>query len=245
MNHGRSGKAALKACIRAMILVPLMMVSVSLHGDTAQSLYEKSLSQGDVEAARMLRRALELESDSPEIRFRLAFLYHKMNFREEAIEQYQKTLQLDGCHAKSLVNLGNLYSDLDRQGEAAGLYKKAIRCAPDFYAGYYNLALVQSQDRVDLLEKALELKPNHFGSMYLLARTYYGQNESRGLSMLEKACALKGEHVGCLRELGQWYLDSQNLSEAKRTLKRALFLSKHPVERREIRLILQTMDASS
>ncbi|MBI40147.1 MAG: hypothetical protein CMF59_11145 [Leptospiraceae bacterium] len=225
------------------MLGPISPGNFSLPGSPAHDLYQKSLTQGDVEAARMLRRAAELDPNSHEIRFRLAFLYHKMNFREEAIREYEATLKLRSCHKKALVNLGNLRTDARDLDEAASLYNRAIKCAPDFYAGYYNLALLQRDQRRSLLEKSLTLKPDHFGSMYLLARTYYQEDTGKGLSMMEKACNLKKEHAGCLRELGELYIESRIPDVARKHLKRALFLSNHPVERREIRLILQKLDS--
>lgn len=207
----------------------------------AASLYKKSLMQGDVEAVRLLLRAEKLDSSDVKIQFRLAYLYHKMNYRQQAMENYRDTLELNECHKKALVNLGNLLSDQKEMEEARSLYEKAIECAPDFYAGYYNLALVDSGRKVSLLEKALALKPDHFGSMYLLARSYYRTDEGRGLSMMEKACKIKEDHPGCLRDLGELYLDAGRKNDARKVLKRALFLSKHPVERREIRLKLQNL----
>lgn len=228
-----------------VILIGLALSILGLPGliqaDPAHDLYHKSLTQGDVEAVRMLKRAATLDPNSQEIRFRLAFLFHKMNYREQAAREYENTLKLQSCHKKALVNLGNLHSDAHRYDRAASLYRKAIECAPDFYAGYYNLALVKKEDRRSLLEKALSLKPDHFGSMYLLARTYYDENPGQGLTMLEKACQLKKGHPGCLRELGELYIEANEFKLARKHLKRALFLSKHPVERREIRLILQQM----
>ncbi|MCB1138666.1 MAG: tetratricopeptide repeat protein [Leptospiraceae bacterium] len=210
----------------------------------ATALYKQSLKQGDVEAVRMLLRAAKLNGTDAEIQFRLGYLYHKMNYREEAIQHYRRTLEIRTCHKKALVNLGNLYSDRNETDEARSLYQKAIECAPDFYAGYYNLALIDSNNRVSLLEKALSLKADHFGSNYLLAKTYYDRDAQRGLKMMEHACALKENHPGCLRELGELYLQAGQKEKARSTLKRALFLSKHPVERREIRLKLQSLDAS-
>ncbi len=232
------------ATILCRFILILALFPGMIYAGPAHDLYQKSLTQGDVEAARMLRRAAELDPDSFEIRFRLAFLYHKMNFREEAAREYEATLKLQSCHKKALVNLGNLRSDEHHLQEAASLYSRAIECAPDFYAGYYNLALVDKDRRRSLLEKSLSLKPDHFGSMYLLARTYYLDNPQKGLSMMEKACQLRKEHPGCLRELGELYIERNHPTLAKKHLKRALFLSKHPVERREIRLILQKLDSS-
>ena len=210
----------------------------------AKYLFDRSFKKGDVEAARDLRRAVSIEPGYTDAHFRLGFLYQKMNFREEAAEEYKTTIAQDPCHTKALINLGNLMSDAHRSNEAIGLYKKAIHCSPDFYAGYYNLAIVEPSRRQSLLEKALQKNPDHFGSLFLLAQTLRSVHPDRALAYLDRACAVK-EEPRCLQDLGQWYAEEGLPSKARKAWKRALYLSKHPVQRQEIRRMLQNLDRPS
>ena len=99
---------------------------------------------------------------------------------EQAVEAYEKVLELNPAAAGALVNLGTIYYRQHKYPEAETYYRDAIEADPNYPLAQFNLGnLYDEQSRLDEAfhhyQKALELNPNygdaHFNLALLCERT--------------------------------------------------------------------------
>jgi len=93
---------------------------------------------------------------------------------EEAVEAYEKVLELNPQAAGALVNLGTIYYRQRRFPEAEKYYRRAIDADPEYPLAQFNLGnLYDEQGRVgealDYYRRALELNPNYADAHFNLA----------------------------------------------------------------------------
>jgi tetratricopeptide (TPR) repeat protein len=112
------------------------------------------------EAESWFQRGLELEETGAPV--------------EQAIEAYQKVLELNPEAAGALVNLGTIYYRQRRLVEAETYYREAIDADPNYPLANFNLGnLYDEQGRLDeafqFYRRALELSPNYADAHFNLA----------------------------------------------------------------------------
>jgi tetratricopeptide (TPR) repeat protein len=93
---------------------------------------------------------------------------------EQAIEAYQKVLELNPEAAGALVNLGTIYYRQRRLLEAETYYREAIEADPNYPLANFNLGnLYDEQGRLDeaarFYRRSLELSPNYADAHFNLA----------------------------------------------------------------------------
>jgi len=245
--------------------IPLMMKAIllfmiciiGLYGNPigkTKALYERSFKEDDITAIKTLNEVIKLEPAFSEAHFRLGFLYHKMNRKQEATASYEATLKLQPCHARALNNLGSLKLDENKNSEAGDLYKKAITCDPGFYSSYYNLANIykdQNENEKAILyyEKCLSLNPMHGRSLHNLGTLYLAgskntEDSTRTIYLkkaeenVKKACGILKEDPLCRYTLGKIYAASNNKEEAVKALQDGYRLSRAGSLREKIRSLL-------
>jgi tetratricopeptide (TPR) repeat protein len=122
--------------------------------------------------------------------FRWIYLLAKLDQLEgrvdDAIRRYRIVTSLRPELVAALVNLGNIYLELDRLEDARSNYATALRKEPNSPAAHYGLGQVSLSRRnyseaVEHFEKALALAPDANRIHYALAMAY------RGLQNAEKA----------------------------------------------------------
>jgi tetratricopeptide (TPR) repeat protein len=122
--------------------------------------------------------------------FRWIYLLAKLDHLEgrvdDAIRRYRIVTSLRPELVAALVNLGNIYLELDRLEDARSNYATALQKEPNSPAAHYGLGQVALSRRnyseaVEHFEKALALAPEANRIHYALAMAY------RGLQNAEKA----------------------------------------------------------
>jgi tetratricopeptide (TPR) repeat protein len=93
---------------------------------------------------------------------------------DEAIPQYQSTLQIKPDHAEAWNNLGSVFFQQGRLDEAISQYQNALQIKPDYEGAHYNLAIALMQKgRVDeaiaQFQNALQINPGNADAHYNLA----------------------------------------------------------------------------
>lgn len=73
---------------------------------------------------------------------------------EQAIEAYEKSLEVDPDYFPAVVNLGNLYFEKGRYDKARELYRKADRLSPNSHKVLFNLGNLH--DELGLFDQALD-----------------------------------------------------------------------------------------
>jgi tetratricopeptide (TPR) repeat protein len=97
---------------------------------------------------------------------------------DEAIQQFQKALQLDPDHFIALENLGNAYRQAKRWDDAKSTLQRALQLQPDSPEANYAMGMVYAQtddanNAYEYLQKAIAERPaypealNNLGVLYL------------------------------------------------------------------------------
>jgi tetratricopeptide (TPR) repeat protein len=99
--------------------------------------------------------------------FNLALLYRKSKLYGHAVAAYETALQLGVDDAEEVLsNMGVLYSEMRRGGDARRMYQRALEISPDYVPALFNLAglLEEQGDReraIELYRQILSLDPGH------------------------------------------------------------------------------------
>ena len=112
---------------------------------------------------QLVRRAVEVDPENPDVLSELASLLQQLGRPAEAIPYLTRHLEMIPGDQQSLIQLGKCYSDLGRVQDAERTLRRALASGDDA-VGYYNLGLVQEQgDRLQEAEvsyrRAVSLGP--------------------------------------------------------------------------------------
>jgi tetratricopeptide (TPR) repeat protein len=183
-------------CIR------LYREAIALH-DSMPALYlgfgdclQRAARYDEAEAA--FTRVLELDPDSFAALYNLGVTAFQQGREEEAIERYERAIELEPQHplaAATLNNLGTVHLDRGEIEKAMAHWEEAVAASPAQFEARYNLAAQYlEQDRIDdaipLLEQAARLAPNHETLHTRLGRAYMekgrGEDAFRALSLVRR-----------------------------------------------------------
>ena len=132
---------------------------------TYYSLGSAMMEEGRFEEARTeLERALALDSDFVEARFKLGDTLTNLGRGDLALDHLRHAIRLDPQHAGAHTVLGSALMEQGLREEAATHYLQAIEIDPQQAAAYNNLAVLLARggrmaDAIPYWEKALELSP--------------------------------------------------------------------------------------
>jgi len=147
----------------------------------------------------------------------LGWLLTGKHQNEEAIQEYQKAIELDSvAHADDYRALGNLLVQEDRLDEAIQVYQKLIELEPDNPEAQSVLAqLLHSTGNEDAAieaqEKALQTDPQNTKLMYSLGETYFKRGEfQKSIEKFQMYLKFKPDDTYALEYLGN---SQQNLGQ--------------------------------
>jgi tetratricopeptide (TPR) repeat protein len=145
-------------------------------------------------AAEWFAKAIALEEDPASQR--------------EAIEAYEKTLELDPHHAAGHINLGTLYYNRQDYAQAEEHYRLAVDADPRYALAHFDLGNVldetgRLQDAIQSYKQAIQLAPTYADAHYNLALAYEKLKHPR------KALAHWRAYVR-LDTSGPWSIHAQN-----------------------------------
>ncbi len=116
--------------------------------------------------ARMLKETAAKDPKNAEVWIRLGNMSMDSSRFQEAIEAYEKALQLDPKNVDVRVDLGTCYRNSGKPDLAVREYRKAIDVNPNHLNAHKNLAVALAYDLKDKAqaireyEKALQIAPN-------------------------------------------------------------------------------------
>ena len=133
----------------------------------------KELEKGNFSKARHIYNAiLQQQPNHPIAKEGLRKLYnilgltlHKLGKLAEAVQSYNKAIQLKPDFVEAYSNRGNTLQEQGKFKEAVESFNKAIQLKPDFVEAYYNRGnalKLQSRlhEAIQSLDKAIQLKPD-------------------------------------------------------------------------------------
>ena len=160
--------------------------------------------------------------------------YNENRF-EEAVEAFQRCLELEPKHVKAEDNLGLSYQALGRRDEALQAYRNAIdwqaaaavkNPGPFINIGSLFLETNQPEKAIEYLQKALEIAPDDSKAHQQLGRAYFNLNDLlKAVVELEKAAALAPNNAPVHYVLAQVYRKQGLGEKAKAEFERYTKLS--------------------
>jgi len=161
-------------------------IAVHLAGQKMEAISGQILLDFDAESLSGVRSFPERKKSPNRMRESEAWFQKGLELEEtgapvdQAVEAYQKVLELNPGAAGALVNLGTIYYRQRKFGEAEKYYREAIEADASYPLAQFNLGnLYDEQGRLkealDHYRKALNLNPNyadaHFNLALLCERT--------------------------------------------------------------------------
>ena len=146
----------------------------------------------------------------------------------EAINSYQKILDLIGERAEIYAELGLLHSRLKLSQQAIWHYRQALKLKPDWAKIQYNLAVVLHQLKdwsgaIASYNKAIELKPDYAEVYYNLGVLYDQKGELEAAIVLyQQVIAIEPNLIRAYSNLGSAYVRQKDYKQAIATLERGI-----------------------
>jgi serine/threonine protein kinase/tetratricopeptide (TPR) repeat protein len=138
--------------------------------------YANSIERDSEKKVRILKELIEKYPNEKDAHSELGFVYHGRDLFADAIEEYQKALELAPTDGFILNHLGYLYSDMGEYEKAVECFQKYAKLYPedanpiDSMAEQY-FRMGRLDDAIANYEKALKIKPD-FGVGYRVAYIY-------------------------------------------------------------------------
>jgi tetratricopeptide (TPR) repeat protein len=146
----------------------------------------------------------------------------------EAIDIFERLLEIDPRHAIALNNLGAALSKLSQYQQAEKYFRAAVKERPDFADAYSNLGMVSRwrgyfDDSEKSLRTALKLNPSHLDARTNLGMTLALLNRFReAKSQFNKVLKRRPRDAEALFGMGQIASMEGRFDESEKTFRRAL-----------------------
>lgn len=177
------------------------------------------------DADRWLTKSVAIDGKDFDAWYHLGRTKYNENRFQEAIEAFQKCLELDPRDVKAEDNLGLSYAALERREDAMSAYRTAIDwqshsivkdAGPFIDRGTLLLEENHAREAILDLSEAVALSPQEFRAHAELGKAYSKINElGKAQLELEKAIALEPQDAALHYVLGQIYRREGLLDKAK------------------------------
>ena len=128
--------------------------------DTA-TLWDPNAPKDPIVAYRL---RLATEPGNPALHNNLANLYVMRGWYEEAVSEYEKSIDLDPGSPVAWNNLGTAYLKMGKDSKALGAFRRALKIQPKYALAWYNVGVIYDlrgdyDQAVENYLKASEYKP--------------------------------------------------------------------------------------
>jgi tetratricopeptide (TPR) repeat protein len=190
---------------------------------------QAAVDTGDLEKAlALLNEARGYAPDNADVQFGFGSLALRLSLQQDAMEAFQKTLQLRKNDPLALYNLGRAFMGLSKFEDARQQFAEYVRMRPDDPSGHCALgmtlaALERSQEARAEFERSLELAPAQTDSYYRLGLLELQSRELEAASRhLRQVLDREPTHVPALTALGKVAFEQKHYAEAIPLLQQAL-----------------------
>lgn len=164
-------------------------------------------------------KAINLNSNLPEVRITLALINNGMGRYEETLDLLANLENEDGLSFDALIQKGKAYEGLGNMDAAENSYQMAIDQKKNFWGGFHNLGVFyyrnsQYQKAINAFLKVTELTPNNTRGYNNLGGIYgnIGQTE-KAIESFKKSLSIDTTYR-VLTNLGTLHLSENNYSDA-------------------------------
>ncbi|MEM8718959.1 MAG: tetratricopeptide repeat protein [Cyanobacteria bacterium P01_G01_bin.39] len=163
-------------------------------------------------------------------------IFVQLGMRAEALEIYQKAIDIDSSNANFLNNIGGCFYDADRYGEALDVLSKAIEIEPQNTIFLGNIGIVfnaqgKHDQALDSFEKALQIEPdnsiNYMNHGWVLAgmKKYH-----RAIESFDKSLALDSSNPLAFINYSNTLFNLKQYSEALKMIDRAACIDSKDID---------------
>lgn len=174
--------------------------------------------------------------DNPRAHYNLAWVLACMGQNAQAIQHYERALQLDPNHAMSENNLGLTLAAMGRVQDAIPHLERALQLRPDHARTEYNLAWAlesvgRTQEAIAHYERALQLKPDFSEAANNLGWALAGVGRTQeAIPYYQRALQINPNNVAAEHNLGVALAGMGRMQEAIAHYERVLRLQPDHVE---------------
>jgi spermidine synthase len=179
---------------------------------------------------RNLGTLVGIEPNTPEYHVALADQSVALKNDSQALELYQKAIQLDSRHAPAYIGISAIHLRNKNADAAIALLRDLLKIEPENLDGLRALATAQMtrgqrQEAVELWKKVVELDPKDFKSLMQLSQIQLSeQKHAEAVATLARAHELQPDNVEVIAALGNEQMLLKNYTEAVKHFKEALRL---------------------
>ena len=189
-----------------------------------------SLRTGRTEdALRAAEHAKDLAPDDPESHLFLGDVYVARGDLSKAVQEFEKTLQLDPENLRAMENLGNYYSAFD-VNRALEYYNKYLVLSPREAEIYFQIGFLYEKNNnidkaIEAFKKSAELDPSEVAPHLALAEIYESQKSTEAaIAEYQKCVQLDPHNPTFEARLGHLYFQTERWDEAYGAFQKAAAL---------------------
>jgi tetratricopeptide (TPR) repeat protein len=181
------------------------------HNDRASYWSLRGRMHEDLESFEQARkdheRALALDAQDPEIRYRLGVALMKAGLEEQAILAFEHCVRTDPRMSKAQINIGYIYDQQGEREKAILAFQRALEMNPDSVESHCNLGaaygdLGRKREAIEEFKKAIELDPLCSLAHFNLGVIYLEDRPEEARSSLQKALAIDPQNIDIQYYLG-------------------------------------------
>ena len=180
-------------------------------------------------------QAMAYTADFAASRHNLGILYTNLGQLDKAVENYEKSIQIDDQFYPAKVNLAMLYNQKGQNKAAEKLLREVLADQPNFHDIAYSLGLLLAEQKnyseaAEYLQKAAEGLPQrarvHYNLGQLLAFLHKDRQAEEALS---RALQLEPGNMDYLSAMAEFYLRGEDYKKAEWIAEQ--MIEKHPTNR--------------
>ena len=172
-------------------------------------------------------RAIAMKADWPEVHLLLGRIDSTGGQTQQAVDEFQKALQIDPFSIEAHTRLGEAYEALGQLSDSEGAYKSLVALWPDYLVPYSHLASFYSRqgrykDAAAAFEKVIALAPQNARGYQNLGALYHLMGRSdEAIAMLKRSLSIRPSPDG-YTTLGTLYFFQGRYSDAVPLMEKAV-----------------------
>ena len=216
MGHLKAGRLE-----RAETLVRQALGETPDHPDGLHMLGLIAYRRGDFEdAAGHIARAIAESGAISAHHANLGLALRALGRNDEALESYQKAVDIDPANASALNDMGNLLADLGRPEDAVRSYRSAIEAEPSTALAHHNLGVAlkglgRPREAARSHRKALDIQPRFADALDGLGAALSELGDMAGAGdAFKDAIEAEPGHTGAMANLASLLEETNRVDEA-------------------------------
>jgi len=140
---------------------------------------------------------------------------------EEALQYYQKALEINPKYFYPYLSIGTIFNQIGRQEEAATYFNQLLKfqfksAKTNFEIGNWLSDIGRFDEAAIFYERAIHMKPNYLDAHYNLANTFlYKEDAQKAFEYYEKVLSIDSRHAGALTNLATIFASNGNFQQAR------------------------------